>query len=74
MAEAKSGPCSDCGESYPFYVMDMDHVRGDKVSDLCDMVRRCFALDAIRDEIAKCEPVCSNCHRIRTFKRIQRIA
>ena len=26
----KDKPCADCGIKYPYYVMDFDHVRGDK--------------------------------------------
>jgi len=69
VSAAKSVPCTDCKVTYPPYVMDLDHVRGEKVADLCDMVRRCFAVEAIVAEIAKCEPVCSNCHRERTHQR-----
>lgn len=68
--EAKSVPCADCGVSYPPYVMDFDH-RGDqpKVADISKM--RVAATQKVLDEIAKCDVVCSNCHRIRTFKRLK---
>ena len=29
--QAKDFPCSDCGNRYPSYVMDFDHVRGEKL-------------------------------------------
>lgn len=66
--EAKSKPCADCGKSYPYYVMDLDHV-GDaqKVTEVSGMLR--FKLEDLQQEIAKCEAVCSNCHRERTYKR-----
>jgi hypothetical protein len=64
----KRGPCLDCGKSYPPVVMDFDHVRGAKVAGVSSMLRRC-AYDAIVAEIAKCDLVCANCHRLRTFKR-----
>ena len=28
--EYKEQPCTDCGMNYPYYVMDLDHVQGDK--------------------------------------------
>jgi hypothetical protein len=30
IGEIKQQPCEDCGLSFPWYVMDLDHVRGDK--------------------------------------------
>lgn len=66
--EVKSKPCTDCGETFPPEVMDFDHVRGTKVGDVSQLVFTAGE-EAVRDEIAKCEPVCSNCHRLRTLRR-----
>ena len=50
--------------------MDFDHLEGEeKVLNVAAMVGRGWALQRILDEIAKCEVVCSNCHRERTYKR-----
>ena len=68
LAEAKSVPCTDCGVSYPHYVMDFDHL-SDKEFGIAQMRRRRMAFSRIRAEIAKCEVVCSNCHRERTNQR-----
>lgn len=65
---AKSRPCTDCGIEYPHYVMDLDHVRGKKVAGLAQAYKFASLQEAL-DEIAKCEPVCSNCHRERTNHR-----
>ena len=66
----KSNPCTDCGASYPPYVMDFDHLDSDtKEFGICYMRRRRMAFDKIEKEIAKCEVVCANCHRERTNKR-----
>jgi hypothetical protein len=62
---AKSVPCMDCGASYPPYVMDFDHVRGKKLFDIGRMRSQTAA--KIMSEIAKCDVVCANCHRIRTY-------
>ena len=61
-------PCVDCGINYPYYVMDFDHVRGKKHANVMELIP---TLDKkkIDLEIAKCEIVCSNCHRIRTHMR-----
>ena len=70
--DCKSRPCDDCGCVYPYYVMDFDHREGEiktaHVSRLVGMLN----LKRLLDEIAKCDVVCANCHRIRTFKREQR--
>lgn len=65
--QEKNKPCPDCGNSYPPYVMDFDHVRGVKFLSVSKMVT--YTERKLRTEIAKCEVVCSNCHRIRTHNR-----
>ena len=60
-------PCTDCGIRYPYYVMDFDHL-GDKSFNIADM-SNWSSIARVRKEIAKCEPVCANCHRERTAKR-----
>lgn len=60
----------DCGQSYHYSVMDFDHVRGEKIGNVNKlMTRRCIA--KLEEEIAKCDLVCSNCHRLRTWEREQ---
>jgi hypothetical protein len=64
---AKSIPCMDCGVEYPYYVMDFDHRDPkEKRYTVGMMVGQGQPLDQLRQEIAKCDVVCSNCHRIRT--------
>lgn len=68
--ECKDRPCTDCGIKYPPYVMDFDHLDGSaKEFNVSMMRRRRMAFKKILDEIAKCEVVCANCHRIRTNTR-----
>lgn len=63
-------PCKDCKKLYPHYVMDFDHMdRNDKRMDISLCVQRLVKWDFLLEEIAKCELVCSNCHRVRTYKR-----
>jgi hypothetical protein len=64
----KNKPCMDCGGTFPFECMDFDHVRGTKLGNLNKLFTGA-AMETILAEIAKCELVCSNCHRIRTRKR-----
>jgi hypothetical protein len=69
--EAKNGqPCADCGIEYPHYVMDFDHRPGFvKRANLSILVKRGAAEAVLRAEIAKCDLVCANCHRVRTYRR-----
>jgi hypothetical protein len=68
--DAKAQPCSDCGSVYPTYVMDFDHRDPDqkRFNIGRDSLVRCSE-EALKLEIAKCDVVCSNCHRIRTHRR-----
>lgn len=65
--QAKSLPCADCKFEYPYYVMEFDHVKGIKRQHVSRMAS--LSLNAIISEVSKCEVVCSNCHKIRTWKR-----
>jgi len=63
----KSG-CLDCKNKYPFYVLDFDHTRGHKVANIGQMLDY-FSIEDIMKEVAKCDIICSNCHRTRTYLR-----
>lgn len=66
----KDVPCQDCGIKYPYYVMDFDHREGVvKDYNVAAMARQKLSLDLVIEEVAKCDVVCSNCHRIRTHNR-----
>jgi len=68
--DAKSKPCEDCKNSYPHYVMDLDHRPDElKTFELSDAIAKGKSKQKILDEIAKCDVVCANCHRVRTFTR-----
>jgi hypothetical protein len=62
-------PCTDCGIQYPFYVMDFDHTSDDKSDNVITLALKPVSVKKLMEEIAKCEIVCSNCHRIRTYSR-----
>jgi len=74
LEKIKNKPCLDCGKKYPAWVMDFDHRNGqEKVASVSFLTFRKLAnFDKIRKEIAKCDLVCSNCHRERTYKRLQK--
>ena len=64
ICEMKAAPCADCGGRFPPEAMDFDHVRGEKTWSICQM--RNYTISRIKEEMAKCDLVCANCHRIRT--------
>lgn len=66
MDAAKAGGCVDCGVKN-LNVLDLDHVRGEKVCDVSSMGTT--SLKRLFEEIDKCETVCANCHRLRTLRR-----
>lgn len=62
-------PCADCGCNDPI-VLEFDHVRGKKSFNICaGMQKYTYWNSILQDEVAKCEVVCCNCHRKRTFSR-----
>ena len=68
--EAKSKPCADCKISYPYYVMDFDHLPNIvKVKDI-SRIAASGSFQSLIEEIEKCEVVCANCHRERTQARL----
>lgn len=66
IADAKRKPCATCGNNYPSVCMDFDHRKKNKTRTVSDMARRAVSVERLKEEMAKCEVVCSNCHRIRT--------
>lgn len=68
---AKGVPCFDCTNSFPHWVMDFDHLDGSKKEQtIAHMVRdRRMTPERLKAEISKCQVVCANCHRERTYRR-----
>lgn len=64
----KRVPCADCGRSYPACVMDFDHRDPKKKTmNLSMATRRGWSITRVVEEASKCDVVCANCHRLRTF-------
>lgn len=60
-----STPCMDCHQSFSPYVMDFDHRDPSQKEYMpSQLPRHSWAI--LRAEIAKCDIVCANCHRVRT--------
>lgn len=62
--------CVDCGGKFHHAAMDFDHTAKNKRAAVARLVGSCLSLNTLRAEIRKCDLVCSNCHRVRTFKRL----
>lgn len=66
-------PCSRCPENEP-YCIDFHHLDDTTKEDcVAKLVNRGVSRQRILDEIAKCIPLCSNCHR-KEHRRIAQLA
>jgi 5-methylcytosine-specific restriction endonuclease McrA len=63
----KDVPCMDCSKKFAAPCMEFDHVRPGKRNNVSAM--NSCATETVLAEIEKCEPVCANCHRVRTALR-----
>ena len=64
--ELKKQGCVDCGENDPC-CLDFDHL-GDKLKPISIMLAHGHSLEKVKEEIAKCQIRCANCHRKKTSK------
>ncbi len=70
LQEYKQGKaCADCREEYPYFVLDFDHIGSDKLFDISQYRVHTIDINKLKNEMAKCELVCANCHRMRTHIR-----
>lgn len=69
IAEYKlSHGCADCGYAEHVAALDFDHRPGTtKVRDIKH--GNTLGWEALLAEVAKCDVVCANCHRVRTYLR-----
>jgi hypothetical protein len=62
-------PCADCHGRFPACAMDFDHRQAStKRSAVTRLIGRA-GKQRIQEEVEKCDIVCANCHRLRTFRR-----
>ena len=70
----ESRGCTDCGVHYPAVVLDLDHLPGtEKLCNPSQLVHK-GSWSLVHSELAKCEVVCANCHRLRTQQRQASVA
>lgn len=66
--QMRSVPCADCGGRFAQCAMDFDH--HDPSTKVRAVTRMIYgSTDRMLAEAAKCDIVCANCHRLRTFER-----
>jgi hypothetical protein len=69
LAKLREVPCLDCRRRFPFYVMQFDHRDGTKKRYTVSQMISRAGTKTILAEVAKCDIVCANCHRDRTYRR-----
>jgi DNA-binding MarR family transcriptional regulator len=68
--ELKSGKsCLDCGHEYPHFIMDFDHRPDEQKLFEISKAANSRSIEQILIEVNKCDLVCANCHRYRTWNR-----
>lgn len=67
--ELRDTPCMDCGARFPPYVMQFDHRDPTTKTQLVSKMIGRAGTARILNEVARCDIVCTNCHRDRTYKR-----
>lgn len=59
----------DCGYAEHAVALQFDHVGDNKKMNVSDMIRSDYSWASIKEEIAKCEVRCANCHAVMTKHR-----
>lgn len=63
----KDKPCVICGEKYPAYNMQCNHIDPSlKIMDICQM--KSYKTETLLQELAKCEVICALCHRKKSIE------
>lgn len=60
--------CKDCGYKAHAEALDFDHTCPQEKKAAVSRIKT-LSLEKLRSEMAKCEVVCANCHRVRTYRR-----
>lgn len=70
IAELKKRPCVDCYGWFHPVQMDFDH-RPNEIKKFSISTSYSLKFQELYKEIQKCDLVCANCHRLRTYRRNQ---
>lgn len=61
--------CADCDRDYPPYVLEFDHVDPKTKKFNVGNASSAPSMQALVEEIEKCDIVCASCHKIREHER-----
>ena len=61
--------CVDCAKDFPHYVLEFDHRPEFKKFGVVSRILKKYGPEKAWEEVAKCDVVCSNCHKLRTHYR-----
>lgn len=61
--------CADCRNKFPHYMLEFDHRPGVRKIDNVYRVLKKYGMDKAWEEVKKCDVVCANCHKHRTYHR-----
>lgn len=74
MVSLFGGKCHDCGDDFPPHVFDFDNIEdGPGHTSIGRLMSRGAPMSRLLEELKRCEMVCANCHRIRTFARYEKL-
>jgi len=62
-------PCADCRRCFPPHMMDFDHRDPRTKSFALSGKVQLKSEETLLREVAKCDVVCANCHRVRTQRQ-----
>jgi 5-methylcytosine-specific restriction endonuclease McrA len=67
----ETAPCADCGSTFPWYVLEFDHVDGRRKVENRSFISTVQTLGSLQRKMARenVQIVCANCHAIRTHTR-----
>lgn len=66
-------PCVDCGNTFPYFVLDFDHEKDKTVNISKISAHKHWDKNRILEEVRKCSIRCANCHRVRSFNEEQHL-
>lgn len=61
--------CMDCQEKHPHYILEFDHRPDTEKLGNIHAVLVAYGAQKAWEEIDKCDVVCANCHKKRTYER-----
>lgn len=64
----KEHPCVECGEDDPI-VLEFDHINAETKTATVSKLMLGGSIDELISEIAKCQVLCSNCHKRKTARQ-----